>query len=143
MIKLPPDWTFLAQLLSFLVFWQFMKWALFGPVQRVLEARAARITGSRTRAETLQAEAAALAAEINAELNEGRRAGAREAEEIRRRAEAQEHDTLARFRAEAQQIIDRERTSIRQEVEAVRAPLRADAERLAADVVTKVLGRAA
>ena len=143
MIKLPPDWTFLAQLVSFLVFWQFMKWALFGPVQRVLEARAARTTGNHARAETLRTEVAALTAEVDAELNEGRRAGAREAEEIRRRAEAQEQAILTRYRDEAQQLVERERASIRQQVEAVRAPLRSEAERLASNVVTKVLGRAA
>lgn len=143
MIKLPPDWTFLAQLVSFLVFWQFMKWALFGPVQRVLEARAARTTGGRARAETLRAEVVALAAEVDAELNEGRRAGMREAEEIRRLAEGQEQAILGRYRDEAQQLAERERVSIRQQVEAVRAPLRSEVERLAASVVAKVLGRAA
>jgi F-type H+-transporting ATPase subunit b len=143
MIKLPPDWTFVAQIVCFLVFWQLMRWAVFEPVQRVLEGRAARTTGDRARAEALRVEAEALAACVEAELAEGRREGAREADEIRRRAEAEEQAILARYRAEARAVLERERAATSTQVAAARAPLRADADRLGASVVAKLLGRAA
>lgn len=143
MIKLPPDWTFVAQIVCFLVFWQLMRWALFVPVQRALEARAARTKGDRARAEELRAEAASLGARIDAELGEGRREGAREAEDIRRRAEAEEQSRLARYREEALALLERERAATATQVAAARAPLRAEADRLAGAVVAKVLGRPA
>jgi F-type H+-transporting ATPase subunit b len=143
MIELPPDWTFVAQVIAFLVFWQFMKWALFGPMQRVLEARAARTTGDRARAEALRAEAATIGAEVEAAMNEARRTGTRAADGIRRKAEAEEQAILARYRGEAQQLIERERAATQAQVDAARAPLRSEADRLAASVVAKVLGRAA
>jgi F0F1-type ATP synthase membrane subunit b/b' len=143
MIKLPPDWTFVAQIVCFLVFWQLMRWAVFEPVQRVLEGRAARTTGDRARAEAVRVEAEVLAAGVEAELAEGRREGAREADEIRRRAEAEEQVVLARYRDEALAVLERERAATSTQVAAARVPLRADADRLGASVVTKLLGRPA
>ena len=143
MIKLPPDWTFVAQIVCFLVFWQLMRWPLIGPVQRALEARAARTKGDRARAEELRAEAATLTARIDAELGEGRREGAREAEDIRRRAEAEEQSILGRYRDKALALLERERAATAEQVAAARAPLRAEADRLAGAVVAKVLGRPA
>jgi len=143
MIKLPPDWTFVAQIICFVVFWQIMRWALFTPVQRALATRAARTTGARARADALRADAATLAANVEAQLAEGRRAGARQADEIRRRAEAEEQATLARYRDQALAVLERERATTDAQVAAARAPLRGEADRLAASVVTKVLGRPA
>src|SRR5512140_1239538 len=108
-IKLPPDWTFVAQIVCFLVLWQVMRWALFEPVQRALAARAARTTGDRASAEALRGEASALAADIEAQLAEARRESGREAEEIRRRGEGDEQAILARYRDEALAVLERER----------------------------------
>jgi len=141
MIKLPPDITFIIQVVSFLIFWQIMKRLLFAPVQSVLEARAARTSGESTRAETLQAEARAQAAEVDAALDEVRRQGVRQAEEIRGRSEEQERALLERARADVQALLERERAVTRSQVEVVQVPLRAEAERLAGQVVAKVLGR--
>src|SRR5437867_2081679 len=49
MIKLPPDWTFIAQIVAFVVFWQLMRWAVFGPTQGVLAARATACRGRASR----------------------------------------------------------------------------------------------
>ena len=37
MIKLPPDITFVIQLVSFLIFWQLMRVVVFLPMQRALK----------------------------------------------------------------------------------------------------------
>ena len=143
MIELPPDYTFYIQIVSFLIFWQLMRWALFTPVQGALRARAERITGDRARAESLTAEARALAVEVDAAHPEARAEGHRQGEEIRRRGEAEEQRIVERSRDEAAALLERERAITAAQVEAARAPLRQDAERLAADVVAKLLGRAA
>ena len=143
MIKLPPDVTFLIQLVSFLVFWQLMKVVLFNPVQRALHERTARTAGAQQTADTLRNEGAALRAQLDAALQAARADGIRSADEIRRRADIEEQAILGRYQAEANTLLERERAETARQVDAARAPLRAEAERLAAAVVVKVLGRAA
>lgn len=143
MIKLPPDITFVIQIVSFLLFWQLMKRMLFTPVERALQVRAARTVGDRERAEAMQAEAAVLGAEIDAALAEARLDGMRRVEEIHRQNESEERSILERSRTEAAAVLARERAVTSAQVDAARAPLAADAERLAGAVVVKVLGRAA
>lgn len=140
---LQPDSTLLIQIVTFVALWQFLKWALFGPVERALAARAARTTGDKARAEALHAEAEATLAEVDAGLMEARQQGTREADAIRRRAEAEEQQILGRHRDDALALLERERADTQAQVEAARTPLRSEAERLAARVVEKVLGRAA
>jgi F-type H+-transporting ATPase subunit b len=142
-IKLPPDITFVIQLVSFVVFWQLMRVILFLPMQRALKTRAERTVGARERAAALLAEAAQIDTSIQAGIADAKRAGAREAEGIRRRAEGEEQTIATRYREEAAVLLDRERSLTESQVGAVRAPLEADTTRLADDVVRRVLGRAA
>ena len=139
-IKLPPDVTFLVQLVAFIVFWQLMRVLLFEPVQRALEARKLRTIGARREAEGLEAEASAIASQIALRLEEARTEGAREAEGIRRRGEAEEREIVERYRNEAVSLLDAARASTARQIEAARSPLRAEAERLAEGVVAKILG---
>ena len=143
MIKLPPDITFVIQLVSFLIFWQLMRAILFVPMQRALKMRAEHTGGARERAEALTAEAARVESEIAARLDEARRDGARAADEVRHRAEAEEHAIATRYRDEATALLERERAMTESEIAAVRAPLQTESTRLADDVVRRVLGRAA
>jgi F-type H+-transporting ATPase subunit b len=142
-IKLPPDITFVIQLVSFLVFWQLMRVIIFLPMQRALSTRAERTGGARERAEALIAEAAQLESSIEAGLNEAKRSGARQADDIRRRAETEEHAIIGRYRDEATALVERERALTDSQIAAVRVPLQGEATRLADDVVRRVLGRAA
>jgi F0F1-type ATP synthase membrane subunit b/b' len=143
MIKLPPDITFLIQLVSFLVFWQLMKVLLFNPVQHALHERNARTAGAQQTAEKLRSEGSALRAQLDAALQAARAEGMHGADEIRRRAEIEEQAILGRYQDEANTLLERERAETARQVAAARAPLRAEAERLAEAVVVKVLGRAA
>ena len=143
MIKLPPDITFVIQLVGFVVVWQLMRVLIFSPMQQALKVRAEKTGGSRARAEGLIAEAAQVDTSIEAALAEARRDGAARADEIRRRAEAEEQAIATRYRDEAANVLDRERGLTTSQVHAARAPLESEATRLADDVVRRVLGRAA
>lgn len=143
MIKLPPDITFVIQLVGFVVFWQLMRVIIFIPMQQALKARAERTVGARARADELIAEASQLNASVQAGLAEAKKDAALRADEIRRRAEADEHGIMARYRAEAATVLERERALTESQVAGARAPLDAEAARLADDVVRRVLGRAA
>lgn len=143
MIKLPPDITFLIQLVAFVVFWQLMRVILFVPMQRALHLRTERTSGAKARAESLVAEAAQISGSIEAGLADAKKAGAREADGIRQRAEAEEQAILSRYRTEAAALLERERAATESQVGAARAPLEKEASQLAETVVTRVLGRAA
>ena len=143
MIKLPPDITFVIQLVGFVVFWQVMRVLLFTPMQQALKARAERTSGARTRADALITEAATIEASIQAGLAAAKQEGAGRADEIRRQAESTEHAITSRYRDEATALLDRARAETRAQVDDARAPLASEAARLADGVVQRVLGRAA
>lgn len=143
MIKLPPDITFVIQLVGFVVFWQLMRVLLFTPMQEALRARAERTSGARSRAEALITEAAEIEASIQAGLAAAKKEGAEQADAIRRRAESNEQAIVGRYRDEATALLERARAETRAQVERARAPLASEAARLADDVVRRVLGRAA
>jgi F0F1-type ATP synthase membrane subunit b/b' len=142
-IKLPPDITFVIQLVGFVVLWQVLRVVLFVPMQQALKVRAERTGGARTRAAAFVAEAAQIEASIQAGLTEAKRDGALLADEIRRRAEAEEQTILARHRGEAASLLERERALTDSQISSARAPLESEAARLAGSVVQRVLGRAA
>lgn len=143
MIKLPPDITFVIQLIGFVVFWQLMRVLLFSPMQQTLKARGERTIGARNRAEGLRTEAASIEASIQAGLVEARSKGTVLAEEIRRKAEAEEQAIVARYRGQAEALLERSRSETDTQVRAARAPLASEAALLAENVVRRVLGRAA
>lgn len=143
MIKLPPDITFLIQLVGFVVFWQLMRVLLFTPMQQALKRRAQATGGARTRAEDILTEAAQADASVQSGLAEARHQGARQAEEIRHASEVDEHGILERYRVEASALLERERAATDAQVREARTPLEAEASRLAGKVVLRVLGRAA
>ncbi len=143
MIKLPPDITFVIQLVGFVAFWQLMRVLLFSPMQEALKKRAESTGGARVRAEGMIAEVAQIDASVRSALAEARQRGARQAEEIRRASEAEEHAMLERYRVEATSLLERERAATDAQVREARAPLEAEASKLAGSVVRRVLGRAA
>ena len=143
MIKLPPDITFVIQLVGFVVFWQLMRVLLFTPMQQALRARAERTSGARTRAESILTQAAEIEASIQTGLAAAKKEGAERADEIRRQAESAEHAIVTRYRDEATALLDRARAETRVQVESARTPLASEAARLAESVVRRVLGRAA
>ena len=143
MIKLPPDITFIIQLVGFVILWQLMRVIIFVPMQRALSTRVERTAGARVRADALIAEAVGIDASIEAGLAGARKDGAARADEIRRRAEVDEQAILTRYSGEAAAVLERERALIESQVSSARAPLESEAARLAESVVWRVLGRAA
>jgi len=143
LIKLPPDITFLIQIVSFLIFWGLMRMILFKPVQEALAKRGVQTTGATERAAELHADAERLQAEAAVKLTAARDGGTAAAVEIKKNAERDEQAILERFATEATALLEKERAVTASQVEEVKAPLRADAEALADEVVARVLGRAA
>ncbi len=142
MLKIPPDYTFLVQILIFLVLWVALKRLLFAPALRIIHERTTRSEGAVQEARAIQAEAERLRAAQAAALDEARGEAQRELQELLRGAEAEQKQLIAEARDEAQRTLAEVRTRIAEEVAAARHGVREQAEQIAREVSRKVLGRA-
>lgn len=142
MLKIPPDYTFLVEIVLFVGLWIVLKRLWFDPALKVIRERAARSEGAVAEAKAVQAEAERLRAEQTAALDQARDEAQREMQEMIRTAEAEQKQLLDAARDEAQKTLAEARARIGEEVADARRALRADAEGIAHEVVRKVLGRA-
>jgi len=142
MLKIPPDYTFLVQIVLFVGLWIVLKRLWFDPALQVIRERAARSEGAVAEARAVQGEAERLRAEQVAALDHARDEAQREMQEMLRTAEAEQKRLLDAARADAQNTLGEARARIGEEVADARRALRADAESIAHEVVRKVLGRA-
>jgi F-type H+-transporting ATPase subunit b len=141
MLKIPPDETFLFQVLLFVVVWLVLKRLWFDPAMRVIRARAERSEGAVAEARAIQAEAERLRREHAAALEEARGEAQREMQGIVRSAEAEQKRLIEEAREDAQRTLTEVRTRVAEEVAAARRSLRDQAEELAREVARKVVGR--
>lgn len=115
-----PNWTFVAELLIFLVVLGVMAKVVLPPLTRAVTDRADGIRGSVQRADALRSEATRLAGERRTVLNEARLDARgsvdhaiREAEEERRAAQERGQAEYNRMLAEAVATISTERARVR------------------------------
>jgi len=142
MLKIPPDYTFLLEIVLFVALWIGLKRLWFDPALRIIRERAKRTDGAIAEARAAQAEAERLRAETGTALDQARSEAQREMQEIVRGAEAEQKRLLDEARGDAQRVLGEARARIAEEVADARRSLRADAETIAQEVVRKVLGRA-
>jgi F-type H+-transporting ATPase subunit b len=142
MLKIPPDYTFVLQVLIFVVFWVAMKRLWIDPALRIIHERARRSEGAIREAESLQAEAEGMRTAHAAALDEAKAEAQREMQEIVRVAETEQQRLIGEARAEAQRTLSDVRTRVAEEMAAARQGLHAQAGEIAREVARKVLGRA-
>jgi F-type H+-transporting ATPase subunit b len=142
MLKIPPDYTFVVQILIFVVLWAVLRRLWFAPALRLLHERARRSEGAVSEARAIQAEAERLRAEHAAALDEARTEAQRQMQEIVRSAEAEQKRLVAEARDDAQRTLAEVRGRIADEVAQARQGLREQAGKIANEVARKVLGRA-
>ena len=142
MLKIPPDYTFLLEIVLFVALWLVLKRLWFDPALRVIRERAARSEGAIVEARAVQADADRLRSEHAAALDQARGEAQREMQEMIRTAEAEQKLLLDEARTDAQRTLGDARARIAEEVADARRTLRAEAEAIAREVVRKVLGRA-
>jgi F-type H+-transporting ATPase subunit b len=143
MLKIPPDHTFVVEILIFVALWIVLQRLWFSPALRVVAERARRSEGAVSEAREIRAEAERLRLEHAAALDAARGEAQREMQEILRQAEAEQKRLVAEAREDAQRTLAEVRVRIGEEVAAARQGLRDQAERVAKDVVRKILGRPA
>ena len=141
MLKIPPDYTFLLQIVLFVALWVILKRLWFDPALRIIRERTGRSEGAIAEARAVQADAERLRVEHAAALDRARDEAHREMQEIVRGAETTQKRLLDEARADAQRTLGEARSRIAEEVADARRALRAEAEVIAREVVQKVLGR--
>lgn len=142
MLKIPPDYTFLVEIVIFVVLWVSLRRLWFEPALRIIQERTKRSEGAIVEARAVQAEAERMRVEHAAALDQARSEAQREMQDIFRTAEAEQRRLLDAARGEAQQTLSEVRGRIAEEVAAARRALQAQADEIARDVARKVLGRA-
>jgi F-type H+-transporting ATPase subunit b len=143
MLKIPPDYTFVVEIVIFVVLWLALKRWWFEPAMRIARERARRSEGAVAEARAIQAEAEQLRAQHAAALDQARSEAQREVQELIRTAEAEQKAMLAAAQDDAHRTINEVRARVAEEVTRARAELRDQARDIARDVARAILGRPA
>src|SRR5690349_3881804 len=131
MLKIPPDYTFLVQIVIFVALWIALKRLWFDPALRVVRERATRSEGAVAEARSIQAEAERLRAQHAAALDEARAEAQRGMQEIVREAEAEQRRLIGEAREEAHRTLTEVRSRVAEEVAVARRGLRDSAGEVA------------
>ena len=141
MLSFPPDWTFVFQIILFLVLWTFLRRLLFEPNLAVLKSREERSAGALQEASRVKAEAEAMSDQYRTQLA-GIRVGAmQEVDTVYREAEKQAQVLLESARANAAHTMTGLRETLAQELAEARQSLTASIPTFSGEIATKLLGR--
>jgi len=141
MLTFPPDYTFVVQIITFLILWFGLKQLLFDPVVQVLEQREARTAGARHAAAEMQAAAEAAKAAYERDLQQVRVSLATESDAARQATQEQEREVVAEAREAASRHLIEVRESLRQQAATARPALATEARDLSVRMLQRVLGR--
>jgi F0F1-type ATP synthase membrane subunit b/b' len=141
-MHIPPNWgTFIALIVSFLVFWFIFSRLFFRPFLNLLSLRERRLKDLGDRTEQLLKEARAADEERERKLARVRRQAAATRDSERRRAEAEAAAVIERARADAHVALERARATIEDELTAAERELERMGDALASELAERVLGR--
>lgn len=141
MLTFPPDFSFIVQIISFLLLWAALKRLTFDPVMRVLEQREERTRGGLAEAEHCRAAARSAEAEYEQSLRQVRQSVSQEADAARKEAAAEQQRQMAAARAAADEELTRMRREIATQVEEARKSLSEEARSIATQMAERVSGR--
>lgn len=142
MLKIPPDQTFVVQIIIFALLWIVLRRWWFEPALHVIQERRRRSEGAVAEAQTVRAEAERLRLEHAAALDQTRAEAQRELQDILRKAEAEQRTLIEEATAEAQGALAEVRSSVTDEVAAARRALQEQLQDIAREAARRVIGRA-
>lgn len=121
----------------------YLKWAFYGPLDRLLKKRWEATQGAQDAAVQSLAKASEKAEAYETALREARAEVYREHEELRRKREQEREEAIELARREAEEALRRVRAEITEQTEQARADLRKTSEALGDEIAAAVLaGRA-
>jgi F-type H+-transporting ATPase subunit b len=140
-LSFPPDWTFIFQIVLFLVLWMFLRRLLFEPNLAVLKNREKRSAGAMQEATQVKAQAEEMGEQYRTRLAEIRSGAMQEVDVVYREAEEQAGNLLESARAEANRIVASVRETLEQELIEARRDLQERVPDFSREIATKLLGR--
>jgi len=141
-LELVPQLPLLtALLLLFLLMVAPVNALLFRPLLRMLDERADRIAGTRSRAERLDEQSVVLRGRYESALREARDGAERSRQERVEAARSEQKERTGEARAAAEQRIDSARSELAANLEDARGQLAEQARELAREAAARVLGR--
>jgi len=136
-----PDWTFLFQIVLFLLLWNFLRRFLFEPNFDVLKSREERSAGALKEANSIKAEVDAMDEQYKTRLTETRTSASQQVDVIYKEAETEAQSLIDAARTEAATIVAQMRESLQQEISEARRSLEERAPDFSRDIAQKLLGR--
>jgi F-type H+-transporting ATPase subunit b len=141
-VNLDLDPTLFMHMILFTAFAVLMKDLVFDPLMRVFEERERRTAGAIEQARKMDEEAITLKQEYETRLEAIRREAATDREQQRARVKKIENELLEEARGAMATRLAAGMEGLRAEVDAIRTDLGRKRAPLAAEIATKVLGRA-
>ena len=141
MLKIPPDYTFVVQIVIFVALWLLLKRFWFDPTLRLIAERRKRSEGAVAEARAIQADAERLRAEHAAALDHARAEAQREMQAVLHEAEVEHRRLIDAARDDTRRMLEETRAGIATDVSRAREALRDSAHEIARVVAEKVLGR--
>jgi F-type H+-transporting ATPase subunit b len=124
-----------------LLFYFFLRWAFFGPIQKAMAERDARMEGARTEAAAVEAAARKELDSYNDALKKARAEIYAEQEVARQVALDNRAKLLKAMRTLAQEDVSAAKKRIAADVEAARAQIEAQTPAIASEIARKILER--
>jgi F-type H+-transporting ATPase subunit b len=121
------------------LFYLFLRWSFFGPIEHVVAERSRRIEGARHEAEELHKMAQEKSRTYQEALRSGRADIFREQEGMRREALDERGKAILKARQLATEEIQEAKRRIRAEIEAARAELDLSSTQLAEEIARTIL----
>ncbi len=122
------------------LFYLFLRWSFFGPIERVVRERGKRIEGARREAEELRKNAHEKTRAYQEALRKARTELFREQEALRRAALDERGAAIQQARQRAHEEVQGAKGRIRAEIEAARAELETSSIQLAEEIARAILG---
>ena len=123
------------------LFYLFLRWSFFGPIQRVLKERQARVEGAHRESESLRAQAEEKRKERQAVLRRARAEIFSQQESVRSVANAERDAAVQHARSRATEQILAAKARIAEEIKTGRAELDAASQSLAQEIAQAILER--
>ena len=141
MLSFPPDWTFVAQIVLFLIVWASLRRLLFEPNLSVLKKRKERTEGAIEESALIEAEVDQLNEQYEARLATTRAEARQKVDTIYKDAELQARSVVEAAHKEAGNSVVGLRQTLSQDIENTRQSLEEQLPQFGREISEKLLER--
>jgi len=137
------NWTFLVQMVNFLVLMFVLNKILYKPILRILDERDEKIVGGQEKIKQVEEKSQRMFTEYTDRIYEGRVAALEAKNSARKDAEVQANEIIVEARKKAEEMIAQVRLEMAQEVGKAKKDIETELGSMATSIAGRVLGREA